>query len=144
MIPAWAKVTALALSGLMVAACMPGNLACRRLSAELERVQRDGGVRQSGVWTEVSPIELGDRAEIVIARERKGDFPYYYDLFATRSCLGPGWSEARDEMTAPGWQTPATRFTRADRPDVVVYEDVALVENERRSRSRVLIEARSP
>lgn len=86
-----------------MAACMPGNFACRRLSAELERVQRDGGVRQSGVWTEVSPVELGDRAEIVIVREQEGDFQYYYDLFATRACLGPGWSEVRYQAIAPGW-----------------------------------------
>lgn len=123
---------------------MQGNLACRRLSAELERVQRDGGVRQSGVWTKVSPIELGDRAEIVITREHEGDFPYFYDLFATRACLGAGWDEVRDETIAPGWRAPATRFTRAGRPDVVVYEDVTRVEKESHTRSRVVIEARSP
>ena len=139
-----AKIAAVALCGAMVAACMPGNLACARLSAELEQVQREGGVRQSGVWTSVGPIEPSDRSEIVIAREREGDFPYYYSVLGTRECLGETWGEAREESIASDWQTPATRFTRAGRADVLVFEDVTRADGEHRTRSQVVIQARSP
>lgn len=139
-----AKIATVALCGAMLAGCMPGNLACARLSSELERVEREGGVRQSGIWTNVSPIEPSDRSEIVIAREREGDFPYYYNVLGTRECLGEAWSEAREESVASDWKTPATRFSRAGHPDVVVFEDVMRTEGEHRMRSQVVIQARSP